>query len=257
MMPPMTLSRGARSGALLIAAVLGAAAPGAASAQAPAGQFSVTTRAGLVDFGRNTSLERAPYIGLDTEYGLQRFFGIGTSILVSRPNTRPEDFLTTQTYGLITGGDTTFVYGVGQAVSLINGELLATLRYPTNRLTPYVQGGFGAYAMFMDPQTNRGARRSNGTSASVGGGFGVRLSERAGIQLDVRNLTFFGYDRLDLDPTGGRNSYTTYFNEDFAAPPARSKSVHNLIFTLGFRYIPGGTVEDGPRDPNQPREDRR
>lgn len=226
-------------------------------AQAPVGQFSVTTRGGYVNFGRNTSLSPAPYIGLDADYGLRRVLSIGTSLVVGRPTTRPEDFLTTQTYGLITGGDTTFVYGASQAVSLINGEVTATLRFPMARATPFVTGGIGAYGMFLDPQTNRGARRTNGTSATAGGGVAVRLSERAGIQLDVRNLTFFGYQRSDLDPTGGRNPYVTLFAEDFAIPPARSKRVNSLMFTLGFRYIPGGGVEDGPRDPNQPREDRR
>jgi hypothetical protein len=243
---------------LLLAGVLGTlAAARPADAQEPTGRFTVATRGGYIDFGRNTSLQGAPYIGLDTEYGLKRFFTLGTSIVVSRPNTVPGDFLTTQTYGVGTSGDTTFVYGASQAVSLVNGELLATLRYPMSRFTPFVSGGFGMYGMFMDPQTNNGERRSNGTSATVGGGLAVRLSERAGIQLDVRNMTLFGFDRRDLDPTGGRNPYTTLFAEDFSAPPNRSKSVNNLMFTLGFRYVPGGDVEDGARDPNLPREDRR
>jgi hypothetical protein len=243
---------------LLLAGALGALAVATpAGAQEPAGRFTVATRGGYIDFGRNTSLEGAPYIGLDTEYGLQRFFTLGTSLVVSRPNTVAGDFLTTQTYGVATAGDTTFVYGASQAVSLVNGELLATLRYPMSRITPFVSGGFGVYGMFMDPQTNNGARRSNGTSATVGGGLALRLSDRAGLQFDVRNMTFFQYNRRDLDPTGGRNPYTTLFAEDFSAPPGRSKSVNSLMFTLGFRYVPGGDVSDGPRDPNLPREDQR
>jgi hypothetical protein len=225
-------------------------------AQAPVGQFTVTTRGGYVDYGRKSSLEGAPYLGLDAEYGLHRFFGLGTSLVVSRANTRPEDFLTTETYGVATAGDTVFIYGASQSVNIINGELLATLRLPAGRFTPFLAGGFGMYGMFMDPQTNRGAKRSTGSSFTGGGGVAVRLSERAGLQFDVRSLTFFGYNRRDLDPTGGRNA-NTIFAEDFAVPPARSKSVNNLMFTLGFRYVPGGTIDDGPRDPNQPREDRR
>lgn len=242
---------------LLFASAFGAlAAVAPAGAQEPVGRFTVATRGGYIDFGRNTSLEGAPYIGLDTEYGLKRFFTLGTSLVVSRPNTRATDFLTTQTYGVITAGDTTFVYGASQAVSLVNGEVLATLRYPMARITPFVSGGFGIYGMFMDPQTNNGARRSNGTSATVGGGLALRLSDRAGIQLDVRNMTLFQFDRRDLDPAGGRNPFTTLFAEDFSAPPGRSNRVNNLMFTLGFRYVPGGDIEEG-RDPNLPREDRR
>jgi hypothetical protein len=243
---------------LLVAGALGALAIAApAAAQSRDGQFAVTTRGGYIDWGRATSLQGAPFIGLDADYALHRFVSLGTSLLVARPNTRGEDFLTTQTYGLNTSGDTTFVYGASQAVSIVNGELLATLRYPVNRFTPFLAGGVGMYGMFMDPQVSGSARRANGMSGTLGGGVAVRLSERAGLQFDVRNLTFFDYDRLKLDPTNGRNSYAALFGEDFAAPPSRSSRVNSLVFTLGFRYIPGGGVDDGPRDPNLPREDQR
>lgn len=243
---------------LLLAGALGALAiTSPAAAQSRDGQFTVTTRSGYIDWGRKTSLQGSPFIGLDAEYGLRRFFSLGTSLLVARPNTRGEDFLTTQTYGVGTSGDTVLVYGASQAVSLVNGEVLATLRYPVSRLTPFVAGGIGYYGMFMDPQVSGASRRSNGMSGTLGAGVGVRLSERAGLQFDVRNLTFFDYDRLRLDPTNGRNSYRTLFGEDFAAPPAQSKRVNSLVFTIGFRYIPGGNIDDGPRDPNQPREDQR
>jgi hypothetical protein len=225
-------------------------------AQAPAGQFTVAARSGYADYGRSTSLEGAPFLGLDAEYGLHKYVGIGTSLFVSRPKTTAMDFLTTQTYGVSTAGDTTFIYGASQAVNVLNGELLASLRYPVGRFTPFLIGGFGMYGMIFDPQVNRGNKSTSGTSASIGGGAAVRLSERAGLQFDVRNLTFFGYNRRDLDPSGGRNA-NTIFAEDFALPPARSKSVNSLVFTIGFRYVPGGEIEDGPRDPNLPREDRR
>lgn len=245
------------SSSLLLASALTAIAALPLQAQTPEGQFSVTTRGGYVNFGRNTSLEPAPYIGLDADYGLTRNFSLGTSLVVARPTTRPEDFLTTQTYGLITGGDTTFVYGASQAVSLVNGEITGGLRFPLGRITPFLTAGVGLYGMFLDPQTNRGSRRMNGGSVTGGGGVAVRLSERAGLQFDVRSLTFLGYNRSDLDPSGGRNPFITLFAEDFALPPDRSSRVSSLVFTLGFRYIPGGDVDDGPRDPNLPREDRR
>jgi hypothetical protein len=227
-------------------ALLGAAA--AAPAQAPVGQFSVTTRLGAISFDRAASLKTAPYIGLDAEFNASRLFSIGTSLNVTRPNTRGEDFVTTITFGLLQTGDTTSFYYTSQALALVEGSLIGALRLPVaDRFTPFVVGGGGYYAMFLDPQINRGARRLTGPTATVGGGAFYRLSDRAGIQLDVRDMVMFRYQADRLSPSLGRNP-NIFFLEDFPTPPERKRTVHNLVFSLGFRYVPrdaGGTDDQG------------
>lgn len=238
----------------LVVAAGALAAP--AGAQAPVGQWTVTARGGLINFERASSLEQSPYLGLDADYGLTRNFSIGTSLNVSRPQTRPEDFLVGLTYGRETAGDTTFFYNVTQTMSLVEGELAGALRVPAGRFTPFALGGVGYYGLFLDPQLNGGIKRVDGFSFSVGAGFAIRLSDRAGIQFDARNLTLTDYRRQALDPAGGRNP-NTVFPEDFPVPPRNKKTVNNVLFTIGFRYIPGGEISDDPRDPNRPREDQR
>ena len=252
-----SLNAGARrlAAAVALCAAAGVlAAP--AGAQAPVGQWTVTARSGLINFGRASSLERAPYLGLDTDYGFSKYFALGTSLNVGRPQTRPEDFLTTLTYGIGTSGDTTFFYNVGQTLSMVEGEVMGTLRFPTGRLTPFAMAGVGYYGLFLDPQINNGVKRQDGASFSVGGGFSLRLSERAGLQFDARNLTMTNFSQRALDPSAGRNP-NILFPEDFPLRPAAKKSINNFLFTIGFRYIPGGEISEDPRDPNMPREDRR
>ena len=227
-----------------VAFLLGAAS--AAPAQAPPGQFSVTTRLGAISFDRAASLETAPYIGLDAEFNVNRVFSIGTALTVARPNTRGEDFITTITFGLLQTGDTTSFYYTSQALALVEGSLIGAVRLPvSDRFTPFLLGGGGYYAMFLDPQINRGARRLTGPTATVGGGAFFRVSERAGIQLDVRDMIMFRYQADQLSPSLGRNP-NIFFLEDFPSPPERKSTVHNLVFSLGFRYVPRDT--DRPVD---------
>ena len=248
---------GARRLAAAVTLVVAAgvlAAP--AGAQAPVGQWTVTARGGMINFERASSLKPAPYLGLDADFGLSKYFSLGSSIHVSRPETRREDFLTSLTYGQGTTGDTTFFYYVGQTMSMVEGELSGALRFPVGRFTPFVKGGVGYYGLFLDPQINNGIKRQDGAAFSAGAGIVVRLSDRAGLQFDARNMTLTNFSQRELDPSGGRNP-NILFPEDFPVRPAAKKSINNFLFSVGFRYIPGGEISDDQRDPNRPREDQR
>ena len=248
---------GARRLAAAVTLVVAAGATAApAGAQAPVGQWAVTARSGMINFERASSLEASPFLGLDADYGLSKMFSLGTSVHVARPKTRKEDFLTSLTYGLGATGDTTFFYNVGQTMSMVEGELAANLRFPVGRFTPFAKAGVGYYGLFLDPQINNGVKRQDGMSFSGGAGFVFRLSERAGLQFDARSLTMQNFNQSALDPAGGRNP-NVLFPEDFPVRPAAKKSISNFLFTIGFRYIPGGEISEDPRDPNQPREDQR
>ncbi|MBA3559527.1 MAG: outer membrane beta-barrel protein [Gemmatimonadaceae bacterium] len=245
-----------RVGFATLTALVTLAMPIRAAAQAEQGEFSVLPRLGAIDFDRASSLKTAPFLGLDAEYHINRFFGIGTAVHVARPNTRAEDFLTTLTFGIPTSGDTTFFFQTGQAITLLEGGLLGTLRYPLGRFTPFLTGSAGYYRTFLDPQINRGARGWDGASYSYGGGFTVRFSERSGIQLDVRNLVLTDYERQSLEPSLGRNP-NIFFEEDFNLPPDNKSSVNNLVLSLGFRYVPNvGSGRDTPVEADPTRNQR-
>jgi hypothetical protein len=227
-----------------------------AGAQAPVGQWAVTARSGMITFDDASTLEKSPYIGLDADYGLTRLFSLGTTVHVARPKTNRQDYLTSLTYGLGATGDTTFFYNVGQTMSMVEGEIAGNLRYPMGRLTPFVKVGVGYYGLFLDPQINNGVKREDGMSFSGGAGVIFRLSERAGLQFDARSLTFNGFNQRALDPANGRNP-NILFPEDFPARPTSKSSISNFVFSIGFRYVPGGEISEDPRDPNAPREDQR
>ncbi len=205
-------------------------------------QFSVTTRIGAVTAERSASLEQAALLGLDTEYALTKIFGLGTAVDVSRGNSTKKDFLTRLRYGnaSVAGGDSIYYQNVGQPVTTVNISLFGTMRYPSKTLSPFLLGGVGTYVMILDPQVNGKAVRKNDASYTGGAGVWYKLGERVGIQLDVRAVTYTKYDRNLLNPAFGRAELNTPFPEDFPTPPAAKSTALITMFTLGFRYIPGG-----------------
>lgn len=226
----------------LAAALFSVVMGSTAEAQVASKQFSVTTRLGTRTSERAASLDPAALIGLDTEYSLSKYFGIGTSIDVARGNTTNEDFLIRLRYGqaATSGGDSIYYQFLGQATNTININAFATLRYPGKKISPFLLGGAGTYALILDPQLNGRATKLNELSYLGGAGVWFRLTDKSGIQFDVRNVVFQDYNRELLNPARDRTEQTVPFPEDFKRPPAAKSTVANLTYTLGFRYIPGG-----------------
>ena len=218
----------------------------AAQAQWQAKQFSITTRIGGQSSERSASLDPAALIGVDTEYSFNKYFGIGTSVDVARGNTHREDFLIRLRYGLATtgGGDSLYYQYLGQAVDRVQLAAFGTARLPGKRLTPFVMGGVGTYFMALDPQLNGRNTKINELSYTGGGGISLKLTEKAGIQLDARFTQYQNYNRALLNPARDRNEQITPFPEDFPLAPAAKKTALNTMFTLGFRYVPGGSGQN-------------
>ena len=240
---------------MVVAALAGALSAPALVAQP---RVDVTTRLGGIKFDRAASLETSAFLGLDATYRLNPYFSLGTALNVTQANTTAEDFITSLSFGIPLSGDTTTFYGVGQAVNLIQASIIGVIRPMSGRLVPFALAGAGYYGAFLDPQINRGSRQFNGFSGTIGGGVLYQLSQSAGIQIDVRDLILTSYEASTLDPSDGRNP-NIWFIEDFAPPPDRKSTVHNIAFSLGFRYTPQGSAGELPpaEDPNEIRRENR
>jgi hypothetical protein len=239
------------SGALALCASV----PGTLLAQ---GQVDVTTRIGALKFDRAASLETAPLLGVDVSYSLSPQFSLGTSLNVGSIKTRAEDFLTTQTYGVPTTGDTTFIFATGQTVNMMNATLTGVIRpFSSGRVVPFALLGAGYYGIFMDPQINRGTRKFSGFTGTVGAGLQFQLSSTSGIQLDVRDLILTNYDAAQLEPSDGRFAPSDLFDEDFTGVIEPKSTLHNFAVSLGFKYTPGGASTALPaNESNQGGADR-
>ena len=233
----MRLSRGLP--ALGLAAALAAAST--AGAQVQPNRFTITPMGGYIHFDRASSIQSAPTVGLHADYGLTSAIGVGLSFGVSRPKTYGEDFVTSLRYG-----DTaTYLFAVTQPLSVIDAALNLRAQLPVNlgRVSPYVSGGAGLYAIYADPDVSGGENSFSRMSANAGGGLSVRLGERAGLVVDLRDLMFFRYDRTRLDPTQVGFTNTRY-PEDVPAPPAAKSTLHNFSINIGFSFAPRRSITD-------------
>ena len=202
--------------------------------------FTLMPHIGMLRFSTHSGLENAPALGLDARYDLTSRVSLGTSVSLSRANTRGGDFVTALRYGDPSKGDTTLIFRLQQPVTLLDATLNATVSVPsfTSRIEPYVTGGAGLYTFFLDPQANAGtARDFSRLSALLGGGLLVRLSPAAGITADVRDLVLTNFDRSRLAPSDARFRGNV-FPEAFPPPPAAKDVVHNLMFSVGFTWTP-------------------
>ena len=216
--------------ALLVTSAL--ALPMTASAQWATQQFTVTPRGGFMTFDNSSGIDDAPYIGVDAAYAVSPFFSVGTGLTVSRPQTIGDYFISQMTFG-----DTTLYLAVEQPLMMIDVALNAQARYPGDRITPFLSAGIGYYVLDLDPQVETRPERSGGISGNVGAGLLFRLGEQVGIQLEVRDLIFTGFERDDLNPVSAAFG-NTRFPEDFAPPPEAKETTHNLRFGIGFSFVP-------------------
>lgn len=217
----------------------------AVHAQPDAREWTISPRAGWVNYQREASLENTQFFGIDLSYNFTRMLALGTNLSVARPQTRGEDFVTALTFGIPTDGDTTYYFAVTQPVTVLDLGLNATVRLPMDRFSPYVTGGIGTYSLFTNPQVDRQARRTSALSASIGGGLNFQLARGASIQFDVRDQIFTKYDRDRLNPSESRFT-DNRFPEEFVVPPAPKETLHNLQFSVGFSFTPRPAGEDTP-----------
>jgi len=218
----------------------------AAQAQWQPKAFSITTRIGGQTSERASSLDPSALIGVDTEYSLNKWFAVGTSVDVARGNTVREDFVTRLRYGLAStgGGDSLYYQYLGQAVDRVHLSAFGTARIPGKRVTPFIMGGVGSYFLALDPQLNGRNTKINELMYTGGAGLSIRLSEKAGIQFDARFSQYQNFNRDLLNPARDRVEQNTPFPEDFPPPPAAKNTALNTMFTLGFRYVPGSTGQN-------------
>jgi hypothetical protein len=214
-------------------------------AQEP-GRVGVVVRGGLASFDKAAALDNSVFVGLDAMYGVNSWLSMGPSLSIGRPTTDGKQFITLLSYGIPTaGGDTTSFYESTQPVNVLDGAFNVKVRLPNRSLAPYATAGIGGYALFLDPQVNRGERHKTGLAFNVGGGVAYAFNDRAGIVFDVRALTYTDYDREVLDPRhpGGQGQpntriENTLYAEFFPARPEAKSTVTNFAFSFGFTYVP-------------------
>jgi hypothetical protein len=225
---------------LLLSAVAALATATGAAAQG-AHPVAVTPHGGYIVFPSSSGIQNAAFIGVDAQYKLTSSLSVGATLSTSRPKTNGDDFIAALTYT-----DTTFLYTVVQPLNIFDAGAIATLHRSFGSLTPFVNAAVGAYKIYLDPQAVDGSKSFSRMFIGIGGGAEWEVSKSASLQFGLTDHMYQNFDRERLRPTAARFA-NTRFVEDVPTAPASSKTLHNLMFSVGFSYTPslGGTGTEG------------
>jgi len=224
----------------IVAAAASAASP-LLGQETPASRLKIVPRVGALVPEEATALQPAASLGFDAVYRLTGGLSFGATFDFAPGRTDARYFVAVIEYGR----DTTRIYRVGQEVGTLHYGLSVLLEPGRGRVAPYLIGGAGGYALYLETQINDGPRRVDGLMFHGGGGLRFELGASTGIELDVRDFVYTDYDREQLNPirVAHRNRQpdgSVRFPGEEADVPAPKTTVHNVRLSVGFSYRPGG-----------------
>lgn len=211
----------------------------AAEAQV-ARQFEVTPRVGWMIFDNASALEDAPMLGIDATY----FFGasglgLGFYADIARPDTKGDFFTPIR----LDFGPESELRFVGVRTTLVHAGLQGVYRFPmAGRISPMLAAGAGLHRTYADPQQQESFDAFTEFSFNFGGGLDLRVSERAGFRVEIRDLVYPNWEREKLnvvDPALRDDR----FPEQHRTPPSpecsmQSCTMHNIRLSLLFVFVP-------------------
>lgn len=206
----------------------------AAPAAAQSGAFVVGPRGGYITYAAETGIKEGAVLGLDAFYGLTSSIDLGVSLGYARAQTDGSYFPAELTFR-----DTTMIFAVQQPISAVHVSGLARISLPTGSFRPFLMGGAGLFSVTPDAQTSRGLNRSSDLMLVVGGGIDLRLGSASGLRFEVRDEIYTQFDRESINPVDPRFR-PVRFPDVLPAQPPFNKSAHNLSFSAGFTFTPGG-----------------
>lgn len=204
-------------------------------------------------FDKAAALRNAPAAGLRIVN--PRILGLaglslGFTAGVSRPTTRGDYFPWNREIffsDINRRNDTTLVFEVSQRVTVANygaelgwrvGGGGAGAIPGLSAATLDLSAGAGGYAIWMDPEQNRGNKVHARPALSFGAGVGVPLRGATSIRVRLDDLVFLRYNRQWLslhDPLFAEE----LFPNPTTTPPAAKSTVHNLRLSMQFSFFPG------------------
>lgn len=245
--------------ALLMAVAVGVLLrPAELYGQVRAERYDISVGGGVA-FHENASalISASPVLTLKGRILATSNLGVGFTLDYLRTETDDDVFPLAQFR--FTDSDSTVLFALKQPVAIFQFQVNGGLGAEWGAMRGDVFGGVGAYVLYTDPQIS-GAPTSTGGPItlsdflfSFGGSVQFRVSENSGIELSVRDVVFTGYERELLYPLREAirvcNFGSTLFarseacqNERFPelnpVPPEEKSTVHNVILSLAFSFLP-------------------
>lgn len=243
---------------LSLAVAVGSWSAGPAWSQAvEPGNFNIDVGGGIMRHANASALQTySPILNLKGRMYVSENFGVGFSLDYTRTETDDDIFPLGQ-FDFGTADSTLFV-ATKQPVAIFQYQVVGTLgtSLSAGKIYPYVQGGIGAYTIYLDPQQNEAPTRETNLLLSLGGAVKFNIAGTSSLELSVQDYIWTSYDRDKLNPQFDRTcresgerqfSGTVCPNErfpfldpslsdpDYSGP---SETQSNIVITASFSFVP-------------------
>ena len=220
------------------------------------GNFNVVIGGGAVMHPNHSALVPvSPILSLQGQMHVTENLGLGFALDYTRTSTDDDIF----PYGQFQFpfADSTLLVALRQPVSVFQYQLTGMLGIALgDRLYPYVVGGVGGYTVYLDPQQNDKSLRQTDLAFTLGGAMKIGVGGSSSIELSVRDIVWTGFDRDLMNPMTDRTCRESGIKQfsgnvcpnerfPFLDPELSdsnwseaSETVHNLVFSVAFSFIP-------------------
>ena len=211
--------------------------------------FRVAALVGYQMFHESAALDKAPFIGMRISRPITSMFNAGLNVNFARPSTRGEYFpWNRQIYFSDAShqNDTTLLFQVEQRVTFATTTLDLGVgiggseggRFNIGGLRLGLNAGAGFWAIWLDPERNRGNKGHGGMAFPLGAELMLPVGRGAsvGARVDDVILTNFYRSMFNLsDPLLSED----LFQNPLVTPPPPKTPIHNMRLTLAFSFVPG------------------
>lgn len=230
---------------LLVGALLSSLAPPAVAQQEDiGGRYTITIVGARTFYDEASALKDTWSGGVEVEYNIKNWFGIGGYLRGARPTSDETFFPLVR----LEFQDTVLFELVSQQVTEINyGAMLSVSAAVSNFLFKGI-GGVGGYVINLDDQridtpdmiANQRKDSFSDLAWSIGGSVGYRFGRTGAVELRLRDFIYTGFDRDKLSVSEPLLSAPDVPHPREDIPEAKS-TIHNINVELGFSFTLGGS----------------
>ncbi len=224
------------SGALLLAV------PPPADAQDFGGRYTVSVVGGRIYYDNASALQNTWSGGLEMEYNVKEWAGLGLYLFGARPTTDGSFFPLVR----LQFQDTVLFQLVSQQVTQIDFGLSAKFRYSLGQIQLRAMGGVGRYVFYLDDDRIDSPGVPGALEDSfaewefvVGAGVGYHFGRTGAVEFQVGDFIYTGYDRERFNASAPLLAAPNVPHPR-ADIPAPKSTLHNIRLQLAFSFILGG-----------------
>ncbi len=230
---------------LVLGALLLVLAPPSSGQETTRGRYTVSVVGARMLYDNSSAIEDAWTGGVEAQYNIREWLGLGVYFNAARPTTNGEFFPLVR----LEFSDTVINTLISQQVTQLDFGAIASVRVPLGRFQVRGVAGIGRYVFNLDdqridsPAVPGQLKDSFGDlSYNIGGAVGFVFGAAGAVEFRIRDFIYTDYDRDSFNLSEPLLAATDvpHPRPDLLFSEKKS-TIHNLRLELGFSFTFGGS----------------